>query len=283
MKHRGFAPITVLSLAAVACMMACANSEPIDIDAITAHRPASSGSGGSSLDPTGLGGTVGPGTGGSSGGNDMGAAGSAVTGTAGTGTQGQAGNGSGGSSSGSAGSIGSGTGGNGSGQGGSFGGSSFGGSSFGGSAGGRGGAAGTTTGFGGRGGSGGAVGRGGSGGSAGGATGRGGTTGTGGSSSPDAGADGGTTVTFTDIYNSILVAHCGGSQCHNPGSQKGISFSSQTNAYNAVKSRVTAGNGAGSSFYSTVNSGSMPPGGPKLSSTDLNKIKTWIDQGALNN
>jgi hypothetical protein len=62
-----------------------------------------------------------------------------------------------------------------------------------------------------------------------------------------------------------------------------VSFSSQTNAYSAVKSRVTAGNGANSSFYRTVNSGSMPPGGPKLSATDLAKIKAWIDAGALNN
>ena len=56
---------------------------------------------------------------------------------------------------------------------------------------------------------------------------------------------------------------CSGSQCHNPGSQKGISFSSQSTAYNAVKGRVTAGNGPGSSFYRTVTSGSVPPGGPK--------------------
>ena len=68
-----------------------------------------------------------------------------------------------------------------------------------------------------------------------------------------------------------------------PWQPKGISFSSQSNAYNAVKSRVKAGNGASSSFYSTVNSGSMPPGGPKLSSANLALIKGWIDAGALNN
>ena len=50
-----------------------------------------------------------------------------------------------------------------------------------------------------------------------------------------------------------------------------------------MKSRVTAGNGAGSRFYMTVNSGSMPRGAAKLSSANLAKIKTWIDQGALNN
>jgi hypothetical protein len=84
------------------------------------------------------------------------------------------------------------------------------------------------------------------------------------------------------VYTTILVTYCSGSSCHNPGSQKGISFASQSTAYSAVKSRVTPGNGAGSSFYNTVNSGSMPPGG-KLSAANLAKIKAWIDAGALNN
>ena len=91
------------------------------------------------------------------------------------------------------------------------------------------------------------------------------------------------TVTFTDIYTSILLVSCSGSACHNPGSQKGIAFASQSSAYTSVRNRVTPGNGAGSSFYSTVNSGSMPPGGPKLSAANLAKIKAWIDAGALNN
>jgi len=46
------------------------------------------------------------------------------------------------------------------------------------------------------------------------------------------------------------------------------------------------GTGAGGStvsFYTTVNSGSMPPGGPKLSAANLALIKAWIDAGALNN
>jgi hypothetical protein len=114
----------------------------------------------------------------------------------------------------------------------------------------------------------------------GGTAGRGGSTGTGGSGS---GGAGGSAPTFTQIYNNILVVYCSGSSCHNPGSQQGVSFASQAGAYTAVKSRVTAGNGAGSSFYMTVNSGSMPPGGPKLSAANLALINAWIDAGALNN
>ena len=92
----------------------------------------------------------------------------------------------------------------------------------------------------------------------------------------------GTAPTFAQVYNNILVVYCSGSSCHNPGSQSGVSFSSQSNAYSAVKNRVTPGNGAGSSFYTTVNNGVMPPGG-KLSAANLALIKAWIDAGALNN
>ena len=77
--------------------------------------------------------------------------------------------------------------------------------------------------------------------------------------------------------------YCAGSSCHSPGSQGGVGFSSQSSAYSAVSRRVTAGNGAGSSFYNTVNSGSMPRGASKLSAANLAKIKAWIDAGALNN
>ena len=120
----------------------------------------------------------------------------------------------------------------------------------------------------------------------GGSTGTGGVKGTGGRSGPagagSGGAGGSAAPTFTQVYTTILVIYCSGSSCHNPGSQKDVSFASQSSAYSAVKSRVTAGNGAGSSFYMTVNSGSMPPG-PKLSAANLALIKAWIDAGALNN
>ncbi len=110
--------------------------------------------------------------------------------------------------------------------------------------------------------------------------GTGGAIGTGGAGS--GGTGGSAAPTFTQIYTTVLVTYCSGSSCHNPGSQKGVSFASQSTAYSAVKSRVTAGNGAGSSFYMTVNSGSMPPG-QKLSAANLALIKAWIDAGALNN
>jgi hypothetical protein len=110
-------------------------------------------------------------------------------------------------------------------------------------------------------------------------------------SSPDAGTsagtkpgatpDGGSPPTFTQLYNDILIVSCAGGACHDPGSQKGIAFASQSSAYSAVRNRVTPGNGEGSSFFFTVNSGTMPPGGPKLSAASLALIRAWIDAGAL--
>ena len=95
--------------------------------------------------------------------------------------------------------------------------------------------------------------------------------------------DGGSAPTFTQIYSTVLFVNCAGSACHNPGSQKGISFASQSSAYSAVNTRVIPGDGEGSSFFYTVNSGTMPPGGPKLTASNLAMIRAWIDAGALDN
>ena len=103
-----------------------------------------------------------------------------------------------------------------------------------------------------------------------------GTGGTGGALGP----------TFTAIYNNILLVHCGGSSCHNPGTQEGVTFSSQSSAYTAIKSLVTAGKGATSTFYVIVSMGtgmSYPPPNPVLSAGDLATIESWINAGALDN
>jgi hypothetical protein len=106
----------------------------------------------------------------------------------------------------------------------------------------------------------------------GGATGSGGSTGAGGSAAP----------TFTQVYQMILSVSCTGSQCHSPGTQGGVSFASQSSAYSASKSRVTAGNASGSSLYTLVNGGRMPPNG-KLPAAQISLLAAWINAGALNN
>jgi hypothetical protein len=245
-----------MTFVVAAVIYGCAQSEPWDIDVL---QPDGGG-------PSG--GMTGSGTGGD---------GSSSGGTQGTGTGGTGDVGSGGSA-GNGGGIG--TGGITTGSGGfkGTGGLGAGGTGSGGFTG-TGGIKGTggTTGSGGRGGSLGTGGTGAKGGTTGtgGLTGSGGTTGTGGA--------GGAAPTFTQIYTQILVVYCAGTQCHDPGSQHNVAFSTQSGAYSSVKSLVTPGNATNSSFYKTVNGGSMPPGGPKLSAANLALIAAWINAGALNN
>jgi hypothetical protein len=225
----------------------CAVSDQLDLP-----DAAISGSGGTGSTASGAGGSD-QGSGG-----DVGAGGSPATGEGGvTGTGGIVG--TGGSGTGGNGTGGNGTGGNGTGGNGTGG----------------------ATGTGGIKGTGGSTGTGGVKGT-GGSTGTGGSNGTGGSTGTG-GAGGSAAPTFTQVYTTILVPFCSGSSCHNPGSQKGVSFASQSSAYTAVKSRVTVGNGTGSSFYKTISSGSMPPGGTKISAANLALLAAWINAGALNN
>ena len=270
-----------LAVATLGFCLGCAASEPIDIDDLAKNRGTPAGASGTNV--SGLAGAGGPGIAGTTGAGASASAG--TTGTAGSiataGTTGRGGAQSSITTSGQAGTTGdAGTTGN-AGTGGS------GGNNVSGQAGTTGGAG--TTGRGGTTGFAGAIGTAGRGGTTG-TAGRGGTTGTAGrggtgGGSPDAGTnpDGAATQTFADIYTTILVPYCSGSSCHNPGTQAGIRFASQSTAYSDILPRVTPGNGTNSSFYRTVNSGSMPRGQAKLSATNLAKIKTWIDQGALNN
>jgi len=85
-------------------------------------------------------------------------------------------------------------------------------------------------------------------------------------------------ATFTSINANILTPYCIG--CHgskNPAS--GVSYSSFT----ATLKTVTAGSPSQSKLYSVCNNGSMPQGGPKLTTAELQAISTWITNGAMNN
>lgn len=85
--------------------------------------------------------------------------------------------------------------------------------------------------------------------------------------------------TYATIYSTILSAKC--TSCHSgTRADAGVRFDSYTNT---VKT-VVAGNAAGSKLYNvTKPGGSMPPGGSKLSSAQVQAIADWINAGALNN
>ncbi|HEX7452199.1 MAG TPA: hypothetical protein VF294_07940, partial [Polyangiaceae bacterium] len=107
--------------------------------------------------------------------------------------------------------------------------------------------------------------------------------GSGGSGGQAHGGTGGTggTVTFTQLYtkyfnSSTYASNCTGGACHNPGTQRGIDFSTQAKGYTSVKNSLN-------SIISVLSSGSMPRGRPKWSAADLALVKTWQAEGAPNN
>ena len=84
-------------------------------------------------------------------------------------------------------------------------------------------------------------------------------------------------VKFSADIVPILQANC--NFCHNTSS---ATAGVNTITYNGVKS--IADNGL---LLGTITHASgflpMPYGGPKLAACDINKIKSWISQGTLNN
>jgi hypothetical protein len=94
--------------------------------------------------------------------------------------------------------------------------------------------------------------------------------------------------TWTNIYTRMLdnqgyASNCTGGGCHNPGSQKGLSLSTQSTGYTSIKKMLVPGSPSASKLVSVLSSGSMPQSRPKMPAADLNVIKAWITAGALNN
>ncbi len=84
--------------------------------------------------------------------------------------------------------------------------------------------------------------------------------------------------TFAWINTNIVQSKC--LSCHSStGSSGGYNMAT----YTGVKTRVVPNNFAASLFYQRTLDGSMPDGGTRLTTIQLNAIKTWIDSGALNN
>lgn len=84
--------------------------------------------------------------------------------------------------------------------------------------------------------------------------------------------------TFTWVNNNILQAKC--ARCHS-GNNPPRNFSVAT--YNQTLIKVSPGFADASGLYLRTADGTMPEGGPKLTTTELNAIKTWINSGAANN
>ncbi len=107
----------------------------------------------------------------------------------------------------------------------------------------------------------------------------------------DGGAAG---VSFMNDVRPIITSSCAIAACHGDGSNQGsLTFGSATypevrNANGGSGPIVIVGNAASSNLYLKVTptppfGSRMPVGGPFLSATQINLIRDWINQGALNN
>lgn len=83
--------------------------------------------------------------------------------------------------------------------------------------------------------------------------------------------------TYSLIRDEIFISSCVG--CHS-GTRPSGGYNMST--YSGVMTEVTTGNASQSQLYRRVQDGSMPPGGG-LSTLDRNRIRDWINAGALNN
>jgi hypothetical protein len=81
-------------------------------------------------------------------------------------------------------------------------------------------------------------------------------------------------TTITGIINAYNCLSCHG------GTAPSAGFSLE--GYNNVKAKVTDGRLLGAINHST-GFAAMPQNAPKMSQCDINKVKAWVDAGALNN
>lgn len=86
-------------------------------------------------------------------------------------------------------------------------------------------------------------------------------------------------ISFSNDVMPILTSYnCGTSSCHSTASAQGNVRLTNYNEVNAVDPARLLG-----AIKQTTGYWAMPSGGGKLTSTEINKIECWINQGKLNN
>ena len=84
-------------------------------------------------------------------------------------------------------------------------------------------------------------------------------------------------ATYASVSANVLVKHC--ISCHGPT----VAYSGiRVDTYANVLRGVSPGNPANSAIYSSMSAGRMPTAG-KISNAELDVLRTWIQNGALNN
>jgi hypothetical protein len=96
---------------------------------------------------------------------------------------------------------------------------------------------------------------------------------------PDTGAP-----TFTWLYDNMFHGYCSdrNQPCHNPGMNRGVSFSTRDRAFASVQFYVVPGDAFASDLYYFVSDGIMPPTNPRVPADLQALLAAWIDAGAIN-
>ena len=105
---------------------------------------------------------------------------------------------------------------------------------------------------------------------------------------PEAGVDAVAAVTWSAIYQNLLVnqnkpANCAGASCHDPGVEKGLDLSTAQMGYTTISRRVVPGAPDKSDLVTVLQSGYMPQGRPPMPAADIDLIRAWIQAGAIDN
>jgi mono/diheme cytochrome c family protein len=88
--------------------------------------------------------------------------------------------------------------------------------------------------------------------------------------------------TFTALREQVFKENC--FTCHSGvDAAMGIDLSNYTELMKLDFGVITAGDPLNSTLYLNVQSGRMPPGGPRLSDAEIKSIFDWIKEGAKEN
>jgi mono/diheme cytochrome c family protein len=93
-----------------------------------------------------------------------------------------------------------------------------------------------------------------------------------------------TGVSFSKDVLPLFKTNC--ERCHGSGqTQAGLNLTTYADvmAGSARGPVVVPGNAASSRLIELITAGQMPPGGPKLSASEIEIIRSWVDAGAPDN
>jgi hypothetical protein len=93
---------------------------------------------------------------------------------------------------------------------------------------------------------------------------------------------------FTSLYANLFVPRCSGTGCHNQEPVGGIDMATQAAAFETLAAKVVPGDPEASRLYQRLSPAlctppcvTMPLGRAPLTTDELDRVRTWIELGAL--